>query len=329
MSRLIIPVFVTLLIISGCTSSYSPGKSALGEAVYLLDAKQADKIAYSAITEVFPDYSPRFIDGAEKAYALNFVAWNGMDTYLQKIVYAKVRGTSSKGKTIKGFRFQVSGGGSSFVHGAAKNKELFDRLSQKLAGYKISYVESFQTLEIKTASQRDKSVWQDIKTAAINCRLKRTKGEIPDYKSEVACAISGAEKILESTNYAHMDLVELLFAHRSLNAKKVDRGDINGEEFHVQELEVTAKINTAILQREAANKQIKAAERSKRGSPSGNPQPSGAFANSLIGGMNEAQINYRLQQMQWDIDRNSSTNAPGYYNPGVPDLGYFSRPWGQ
>lgn len=310
-----------MVLLIGCTSSYNLGKSPLGEAVYLLDAKQADKIAYSAITEVFPNYSPRFIDGAEKAYALNFIAWTGVDTYLQKIVYTKVRGSSSKGKTITGFRFQVSGGGSSFLHGAAKNKELFDRLNQKLAVHEVAYVDSFQTLEIKTTSQREKSIWQNVKTTTENCRIMRTKGEIPDYETEVACAISGVEKVLKGTNYAHMDLIELLFAHRSLNAKKVDSGEISGEEFHVQDLEVTAKINTAILQREAANQQIKAAERSKRGNPSGNPRPSGAFISALSNSMNESQIQNRLNQLEWDTNRNRALNAPGYYNPGIPNYG--------
>ena len=56
-----------------------------------------------------------------------------------------------------------------------------------------------------------------------------------------------------------MDLVDLLWAHRRVLAKRVDAGELSEEEFELQLAEYRAWINTEVMRRNAARMQAQTA----------------------------------------------------------------------
>ena len=70
------------------------------------------------------------LDGQVKGYTTYFRFV--LDTYTQQILIYRASGQNTKGEKIFGYYYEVSGSGSSFVQGRAKNVKLFETLNSSL-----------------------------------------------------------------------------------------------------------------------------------------------------------------------------------------------------
>lgn len=154
-------VFVLLLTLPsvGCSTHFStlnPGRSS-SKVIYEISDDQAFRIAQSAITSVLPGRQITDVDGAVRGYSTYFRFM--LDTYTQQVMVFPVSGIDSSGRKLNGFYFEVSGSGSSFVQGKAKNVELFERVQSyaKKTGKGVSVVSiearAYEGTRWKTSSQ--------------------------------------------------------------------------------------------------------------------------------------------------------------------------------
>jgi hypothetical protein len=80
------------------------------------------------VATTLPGRKIEVIDGPVRGYSTYFRF--ALDTYTQQVLVYAAQGTDTLGNKIRGYYFEVSGNGSSFVQGRAKNVELFERLAE-------------------------------------------------------------------------------------------------------------------------------------------------------------------------------------------------------
>lgn len=122
---LILPV-----LLSGCSTHFStlqPDGSS-EQVIYAVPEEQAFQIAHGTLAATLPGRKIDVIDGPVRGYSTYFRFL--LDTYTQQVLVHAAQGTDVLGKKVQGYYFEVSGSGSSFVQGRAKNVELFERLNE-------------------------------------------------------------------------------------------------------------------------------------------------------------------------------------------------------
>ena len=120
-----------LISLSACSSHYdsSKKKGVAGYTICQLSQEQAFAVAHNAMETVMPGRKISKIDGPAKGYS----TWTRfmLDTYTQRIVIILAKGTTSVGKPVEGFYFQVSGSGS-YSGGRRRNRRLFQTIQENL-----------------------------------------------------------------------------------------------------------------------------------------------------------------------------------------------------
>jgi hypothetical protein len=119
-----------LMLLAGCSTHYSTlqTEGSSTQIVYTIPEEEAFHIAYSSIATTLPGRKIEVIDGPVRGYSTYFRFL--LDTYTQQVLVHRVEGTDAIGKGVRGYYFEVSGSGSSFVQGRAKNVELFERVAE-------------------------------------------------------------------------------------------------------------------------------------------------------------------------------------------------------
>lgn len=124
----------TLLILlgslAGCSTHFSTLQSdeSKEQIIYAVPEEQAFQIAHGSLAATLPGRKIEVIDGPVRGYSTYFRFL--LDTYTQQVLVHAVLGTDAAGKKVRGYYSEVSGSGSSFVQGRAKNVELFERLAE-------------------------------------------------------------------------------------------------------------------------------------------------------------------------------------------------------
>lgn len=116
-------------VFAGCTTNYSTLTSAnsASKTIYEISEAQAFQLASNAITDTFPGNAINELTGDQRGYSTNFLAPPMyVDSYTQVVKVYPVSGLKEDQVALRGYYFEVSGKGSSFVQGQAKNKQLFD-----------------------------------------------------------------------------------------------------------------------------------------------------------------------------------------------------------
>lgn len=96
------------------------------------------------------------------------------------------------------------------------------------------------------------SFWEKAEALRVGCAKNREDGKLKGFSAEEACSRDQVRAIYLKGQYPHMDLVDLLIAHRAVMAEQADKGKITDTEFKMRELEIVSKLNTAVMQREDA-----------------------------------------------------------------------------
>ncbi len=122
--RILPVIFISLMF--GCSTHFSTlnREGSSFKVIYEIPEYQAFQIAQSAITTELPGSQITEVAGAIRGYSTSFRFV--LDTYTQQVMVFPVSGIASNGRKLNGFYFEVSGTGSSFVQGRAKNVELFE-----------------------------------------------------------------------------------------------------------------------------------------------------------------------------------------------------------
>jgi Short C-terminal domain len=97
--------------------------------IYRFSEEQAFTLVIDAYADILPKQSLDDITGARRGYESTW-RW-GLDTYSQKTLVVPAIGTDQTGREVRGYWFEVSGGGSS-GSGRSKNLDLFRRLKTAL-----------------------------------------------------------------------------------------------------------------------------------------------------------------------------------------------------
>jgi secreted protein with Ig-like and vWFA domain len=124
-------VLLTLLVLlAGCSTHFSTlqPEGSKEQIIYALPEEQAFQIAHGSLAVTLPGRKIEVIDGPVRGYSTYFRFV--LDTYTQQVLVHAAQGTDALGKKVRGYYFEVSGSGSSFVQGRAKNVELFERLAE-------------------------------------------------------------------------------------------------------------------------------------------------------------------------------------------------------
>lgn len=122
--RILSIILISLMF--GCSTHFSTlnPEGSSSKVIFEIPEYQAFQIAQSAITAILPGRQITEVDGAVRGYSTYFRFV--LDTYTQQVMVFPVSGIASNGRKLNGFYFEVSGTGSSFVQGRAKNRELFE-----------------------------------------------------------------------------------------------------------------------------------------------------------------------------------------------------------
>lgn len=95
--------------------------------IYDVDESKVFNIVYSSIQEVFPEEEISVITAPVRGYITKFRAPPlYVDWFTQKVLVHRAAGVDSGGKRVTGYWLEVSGSGSSFLQGQAKNKEVYE-----------------------------------------------------------------------------------------------------------------------------------------------------------------------------------------------------------
>tara|TARA_R110002094_G_scaffold200476_1_gene172160 strand:+ start:2065 stop:2580 length:516 start_codon:yes stop_codon:yes gene_type:complete len=97
--------------------------------IFAIDDDLAFRLAFEAVSETLPGRKIDQVEGAVRGYHTTFRF--ALDTYSQQVLVFPVLGRTSSGDEVRGCYYEVSGSGSSFVQGRAKNVELFECLIGK------------------------------------------------------------------------------------------------------------------------------------------------------------------------------------------------------
>lgn len=129
------PAVLLLLCGAACSSHYSTLRQEEGEqaTIFAMDDDLAFQLAYEAMAETLPGRKIDEVHGRARGYFTTFRF--ALDTYSQQVLVFPVVGRTAAGEGVHGCYYEVSGSGSSFVQGRAKNGELFDRLKEKAHQY--------------------------------------------------------------------------------------------------------------------------------------------------------------------------------------------------
>ena len=129
--RSLISGILVALALGACSTHFdtSKQKGRAGYTIYRMSQEQAFALAYNAILTVLPGRKISKIDGPVKGYS----TWSRfvLDTYTQQIIVIPAKGTTSDGKLVEGFYYEVSGSGSS-GSGRSKNVRLYRTVQENL-----------------------------------------------------------------------------------------------------------------------------------------------------------------------------------------------------
>lgn len=146
----------------------------------------------------------------------------------------------------------------------------------------------------------------------------------------VQCINVKSLAVFKQAGYKHMDLVELLHAHRTVMATKLDEGQLEEVEYKLRALEMRSKINTAVIQREAAISQLTAPINSEW---AGRSSTIGGLSSALNNFDQELQLNGRIDSLQWDLNmlkaNQGAMELKSYYDTTIPTYQGFTGGWGQ
>jgi hypothetical protein len=146
-------LLILLVLSSGCSTHFSTLQpdGSKEQIIYAVPEEQAFQIAHGSLTSTLPGRKIEVIDGPVRGYSTYFRFV--LDTYTQQVLVHAAQGTDALGKKVRGYYFEVSGSGSSFVQGRAKNVELFERLSEAARatgkGIAVTSVERIQYTNAK------------------------------------------------------------------------------------------------------------------------------------------------------------------------------------
>lgn len=150
----LVTLSILFLFLGGCSTKFTTTESEQGTIIYQLEEKEAFKIAHHSMLSVLPGRKITIINGPTKGYSTYFRF--GLDTYTQQILVFPALGINQNGNKTFGYYYEVSGSGSSFVQGRAKNVQLYETLNKKLQESKSGViVTNLQNAKYTTTSSVD------------------------------------------------------------------------------------------------------------------------------------------------------------------------------
>ncbi len=172
------------------------------------------------------------------------------------------------------------------------------------------------------------SFWEKAKVLRADCAKERKGGSIQSYLAEDACSRDSIRTVYSNGQYPHMDLVDLLIAHRTVMAEQADKGKISQAEFQMREFEIVSKLNTAVMQREEASRNTSQQQTVVINRGDG-LQRLGNAMNDLNQELQIQNMQNQMNRMQWDFDIQGGYNqTPQIYSPGVPSGGGITCQFG-
>jgi len=179
-------LLILLVLSSGCSTHFSTlqPEGSKEQTIYAIPEEQAFQIAHGSLAATLPGRKIEVIDGPVRGYSTYFRFV--LDTYTQQVLVHAAQGTDALGKKVRGYYFDVSGSGSSFVQGRAKNVELFERLAEAAKatgkGVVVTSVERIQYTNAKWRfgegglEKNTSSATSDINKDDVLNSLERLKG---------------------------------------------------------------------------------------------------------------------------------------------------------
>ena len=123
-----------LALLCGCSTHFSTLRDEDTGAltIFVTDEATAFRLAYESLSETLPGREISEITGPVRGYSavFRFV----LDTYSQRVVVVPAVGHRQGGEEVRGFYYEVSGSGSSFLQGRSRNVSLFELLTEKARG---------------------------------------------------------------------------------------------------------------------------------------------------------------------------------------------------
>lgn len=129
----VIPLALLLLGQAACSANRTSLDQGDGtEALFVLPEQRAFELAYSAVQEVFPTYEISVVTAPARGYVTRFLAPPlYLDWFVQRVYLHRAEGITTSGELVSGYWIQVEGGGSSFLQGQLRNKEVFERIESR------------------------------------------------------------------------------------------------------------------------------------------------------------------------------------------------------
>lgn len=123
-------LLILLVLSAGCSTHFSTlqPEGSKEQIIYAVPEEEAFQIAHGSLAATLPGRKIEVINGPVRGYSTYFRFL--LDTYTQQVLVHAAQGTDALGKKVRGYYFEVSGGGTSIVQGRAKNVELFERLAE-------------------------------------------------------------------------------------------------------------------------------------------------------------------------------------------------------
>ena len=148
---ILISMITITIALTGCSTKFTTIESDNGTILYTIGENEAFNIAYHSMLSVLPGRKITIIDGPTKGYSTYFRFL--FDTYSQQILVIPASGLNGNGNKVSGYYYEVSGSGSSFVQGKAKNVALYETLNTNLRETNSGVIVTGLTKEnYKTAS---------------------------------------------------------------------------------------------------------------------------------------------------------------------------------
>lgn len=124
---------LALVLLGACTTRFHTPRVATPDApavVYTLDEDQAFRLVYLALADAYAGREVTPITGHMRGYSTyNRVA---IDTFTTNILVIPVVGTTRAGQEVRGFRFDGSGSGSSWLVGRPMSNAAYENLQRAL-----------------------------------------------------------------------------------------------------------------------------------------------------------------------------------------------------
>lgn len=127
-------LLLLVFIFAGCSAHrISIAEDGSASTIYDLDENSVFNIVYSSIQEVFPEEKISVITAPVRGYITKFLAPPfHVDWFTQKVLVHRATGVNSSGQKVSGYWLEVSGSGSSFLQGQAKNKAVYKTILRHL-----------------------------------------------------------------------------------------------------------------------------------------------------------------------------------------------------